>query len=104
MADKCVTEHRAYIYDRGGRARLAELRDIAQVQWARDRDGIGQAVDVHRADFTSKRIPADFAAERMGDQLMSVADAQQRQASVGGLAQPHRAAFGPVQPFGDHRS
>lgn len=46
MADKCVTEHRAYIYDRGGRARLAELRDIAQVQWARDRDGISEATVV----------------------------------------------------------
>ena len=43
MADKCVTEHRAYIYDRGGRARLAEVKDIAQVQWARDRDGISEA-------------------------------------------------------------
>lgn len=66
MADKCVTEHRAYIYDRGGRARLAELRDIAQVQWARDRDGISEAsvVITGRSCEQQRSLIRRFATKR----------------------------------------
>lgn len=66
MADKCVTEHRAYIYDRGGRARLAELRDIAQVQWARDRDGISEAsaVITGRSCEQQRGLIRGFATKR----------------------------------------
>lgn len=35
--------HTAMIYDRGGTRRLGQLRDISQIQWSRDRDGVSEA-------------------------------------------------------------
>ncbi len=34
----CVTGHSAYIYDRGGLNRIAQLKDLSQVKWGRRRD------------------------------------------------------------------
>ena len=42
----CVTQHRAFIYDRGGISRFAEITDINFVRWTRDRDAISEA-EVH---------------------------------------------------------
>lgn len=35
---ECVTGHSAYIYDRGGKNRIAQLKDLSQVRWGRRRD------------------------------------------------------------------
>jgi hypothetical protein len=44
--EPCVTEHTAYIYDRGGRQRLAgvDLTDFSRVQWGRKRDATSDAL------------------------------------------------------------
>lgn len=41
--DPCVGGHSAYIYDRGGFTRVAQLLDLSQVKWTRDRDGVSEA-------------------------------------------------------------
>lgn len=43
MTIDCVTQHRAYIYDRGGVTRLAEIVQLASVEWTRVRDDISEA-------------------------------------------------------------
>lgn len=43
MANSCVTGHTAFIYDRGGMTRIGEIRDMASIQWYRDRDAVSQA-------------------------------------------------------------
>lgn len=40
---ECVELHHAYITDRGGTRRIAELVDLTSVQWARNRDTMSQA-------------------------------------------------------------
>lgn len=39
----CVTSHRAFIHDRGGIQRIAELENLNQVKWSRVRDDISTA-------------------------------------------------------------
>lgn len=39
----CVTGHSAYIYDRGGQNRLAQLKDLSLVRWGRRRDEVSEA-------------------------------------------------------------
>jgi hypothetical protein len=39
----CVSNHRAYIYDRGGVTRLAEITQISELQWNRVRDDMSEA-------------------------------------------------------------
>lgn len=39
----CIEEHHAYISDRGGRARVAELVDLSQITWSRTRDEMSTA-------------------------------------------------------------
>lgn len=39
----CVAGHRAFIYDRGGKTRVAELKQLSQVKWARRRDEPSEA-------------------------------------------------------------
>lgn len=39
----CVTGHRAFIYDRGGRNKIAEIKNLAQVRWGRRRDEFSEA-------------------------------------------------------------
>lgn len=41
---QCAELHHAYICDRGGTRRLAELRDLTQVQWTRVRDEVSECV------------------------------------------------------------
>ena len=43
MSTDCITQHSVYIYDRGGVARLAQIKRIERVWWSRDRDGISEA-------------------------------------------------------------
>lgn len=40
---ECVSGHTVYIYDRGGTRRIAQLLDLSQVRWTRDRDGVSEA-------------------------------------------------------------
>lgn len=42
-APGCVTQHSAFIYDRGGKRRLWPLNDMAKVTWNRVRDDISEA-------------------------------------------------------------
>lgn len=52
MASKdsaCVSQHKAYITDRGGRGRSSELVKLSQVQWGRVRDDISEGSIVIRA-------------------------------------------------------
>jgi len=39
----CVTTHSAYIYDRGGKNRIAQLTDLSLVKWGRRRDQVSEA-------------------------------------------------------------
>lgn len=39
----CVEGHHAYISDRGGRTRVAEIIDLSQITWSRRRDEISEA-------------------------------------------------------------
>jgi hypothetical protein len=39
----CAEKHTVYIFDRGGMTRVAQILDVATVQWSRDRDGISEA-------------------------------------------------------------
>ena len=61
-------------------------------------------VDLDRAHLAAVRVVADFAAQRMRQQLVAVTDAEYRRARVRGVAQPRRAAFAPVVAVGDHRA
>jgi hypothetical protein len=63
----------------------------------------GMQVDAHRAHLAPDLVRADLAAQRMGDQLVAVADAEQRQAGVGGIAQPVGGALAPGMAVGNHR-
>jgi hypothetical protein len=64
MADSCVTGHTAFVYDRGGMTRLGEIKDMASIQWYRDRDAVSQADIViagdnceHQSDFLTSIEP-----------------------------------------------
>lgn len=64
MTNLCVTGHTAFIYDRGGMTRIGEIKDMASIQWGRDRDAVSQADIViagdncdHQADFLSQIEP-----------------------------------------------
>ena len=39
----CIEAHTVYIFDRGGKTRVAQLVDVSSVNWSRDRDGISEA-------------------------------------------------------------
>ena len=41
--DECISEHTAFIYDRGGRTRVGQLVDVSEIHWERDRDAISEA-------------------------------------------------------------
>lgn len=43
FGEPCVQGHTAYIFDRGGLTRVAQLLDLSQLRWARDRDGVSEA-------------------------------------------------------------
>jgi hypothetical protein len=40
---QCVEDHTVFIYDRGGLRRVAQLLDVSEVKWTRDRDGVSEA-------------------------------------------------------------
>jgi hypothetical protein len=39
----CADGHTAFIFDRGGVTRVAQLLDLSEVRWERDRDGVSEA-------------------------------------------------------------
>lgn len=49
--------HRAMIYDRGGTRRLGELKNLSQVDWSRDRDGVSEAGIVIQGSACDKARP-----------------------------------------------
>jgi hypothetical protein len=57
---QCIEEHTVYVYDRGGKMRVAQLLDITSVRWTRDRDGVSEA-DI-RIDGTACSAQADILA------------------------------------------
>jgi len=65
--------------------------------------GGGGQVDVDRAHFAAIRVVADLARKGVSEQLMAIADAQQRQAGLPRLAQPGGTALAPIQVLGHHR-
>jgi hypothetical protein len=40
---QCIEEHTVYIYDRGGKTRVAQILDVSRVVWTRDRDSVSEA-------------------------------------------------------------
>jgi hypothetical protein len=40
---QCIEGHTVYVFDRGGKTRVAQLLDVSSVKWERDRDGISEA-------------------------------------------------------------
>ena len=65
-SQKCVTEHTAFVYDRGGISRFHQLTEISEVQWERDRDGTSEAM-VRLTGLSCERqrsITASIASKR----------------------------------------
>lgn len=60
--DDCISQHTAVIYDRGGTSRIASLRTISEIQWARERSQMSQA----------KVILSERACAQQGDILDSL--------------------------------
>lgn len=56
----CVTGHSAYIYDRGGKNRIAQIGQLSQVQWGRRRDEVSEAMIRITGDACSQQ--ADILA------------------------------------------
>lgn len=56
----CIEQHSVYIFDRGGTLRVAQLLDVSQVVWRRDRDGVSEA-DV-RIEGSACSAQADILA------------------------------------------
>lgn len=48
FGEHCVTGHTAYIFDRGGTRRIAQLMDVSLVEWTRDRDGTSEGTVIIR--------------------------------------------------------
>lgn len=63
---ECVTGHRAFIYDRGGMTRVAQVVDLSQIRWERDRDGVSEASLVVAGAACSAQRPllAKIASKR----------------------------------------
>jgi hypothetical protein len=40
---QCIEQHSVYIFDRGGELRVAQLLDVSEITWRRDRDGVSEA-------------------------------------------------------------
>lgn len=59
---ECVSGHSAYIYDRGGKTRIAQINQLSRVVWGRRRDEISEA---------SLRISGDACSEQ-ADLLASI--------------------------------
>lgn len=57
---ECIEGHAVYIYDRGGMTRIAQLLDISELSWRRDRDGVSEA-DV-RIEGSACSAQADILA------------------------------------------
>lgn len=56
MADQeCVSQHTAFIYDRGGITRFHQIVNLSRVQWARDRDSISEASITVTGDSCAKQ-------------------------------------------------
>ena len=65
-SQECVTEHRVFVYDRGGISRFHQLTEISEVQWERDRDGTSEAT-VKLTGLSCERqrsITASIASKR----------------------------------------
>jgi len=61
-------------------------------------------LQIDRAHLAALRVIADFAAERVREQLVAIADAEQRHAGVGGVVQPRRVRSLHSARSGDHRA
>lgn len=72
-------------------------------EWIAAGESIAVPMDVHRAEFASVGIVANFAAERVSQQLVSVANAQDRYSRFDRVTQPLRGAFAPCVMFCHHR-
>ncbi len=54
-------------------------------------------------DFASARMIVDFPTERVGHELMSIADAKERHPDFNGIANPLRRGLAPGVKVCDHR-
>lgn len=57
---ECVSGHSAYIYDRGGKNRIAQLKNLSQVKWGRRRDEFSEGSITVEGDSCSEQ--ADLLA------------------------------------------
>jgi hypothetical protein len=55
MEASCVTGHRAYIYDRGGRNKITEITSLTRVRWGRRRDEFSEASILIQGDACSEQ-------------------------------------------------
>lgn len=53
--DACVSGHSAYIYDRGGRKRIAQIKRLSEIRWSRIRDDISEAHIVVTGDSCTEQ-------------------------------------------------
>lgn len=63
MNDLCISEHRAFIHDRGGVQRLYEITNLASCKWGRVRDDISEASIQVSAQFCDQQAEALNAIE-----------------------------------------
>jgi hypothetical protein len=60
---QCIADHTVYIFDRGGTVRVAQLLDVSQVRWTRDRDAVSEAVVRIQGDACSEQAEKLAAIE-----------------------------------------
>jgi hypothetical protein len=66
VAERCVSGHSAYIYDRGGMTRVGAIEDISSIRWERDRDGVSEAqvILAGRSCANQRRLIEGLIAKR----------------------------------------
>lgn len=69
-ASGCVTGHVAYIYDRGGQRRVAQLKSLSQVKWGRRRDEYSEASIIVQGEACSEQAPQLAAIEPKRSELV----------------------------------
>jgi hypothetical protein len=80
-----------------GRKALAQPREQRVVAAGR------QHADLHAADLAPARVVSDLAPERLGQQLVAVADAEHRHPAPREPAEPLAGALAPGLPVGQQR-
>lgn len=53
---KCITNHRAFIFDRGANRRISPIVNLSEVEWNRTRDGVSDAKIRIEGDYCTRQM------------------------------------------------